>query len=62
MPGDKVILANGTRGTILRIDGNIATVRDSQRGHFDLLVGLDEIRPEVITGRDLGDEHDGGGA
>lgn len=59
-PGDRVILANGTRGTILRIDGNIATVRDAEREHFDLLLGLDELRPEVITGRDPGDEHEGG--
>ncbi len=57
-PGDLVILANGTRGILLRIDGSIATVRDSQREHFDLLVGLDEIRPEVITNRDPGDEHE----
>lgn len=61
-PGDKVILANGTRGTLLRIDGDIATVRDSQREHLDLLVGLDEISPEVITNRDPGDEHEGGAA
>jgi len=61
-PGDKVIIANGTRGILLRVDGNIATVRDSQREHLDLLVGLDEIRPEVITDRDPGDEHEGGAA
>lgn len=61
-PGDKVIMANGTRGTILRIDGNIATVRDSQREHLDLHLGLDELRPEVITDRDPGDEHEGGAA
>lgn len=60
--GDRVILANGTRGVLLRIDGSVATVRDSQREHFDLVVGLDEIRPEVITDREPGDEHEGGAA